>query len=96
MQERQVKLLCIGAEIAPASLQQLKHASVINDTRLILSPPNYSSLPDEAGTLGGFKMYAKNVASPANRLVIALAASFCAFTTINAAIAMLVLQGGAA
>jgi len=41
-------------------------------------------------------MYAKNVASPANRLAIALAASFCAFTTINAAIAMLVLQLGAA
>ena len=41
-------------------------------------------------------MYAKNVTSPANRLVVALAACFCAFTTINAAVAMLVIQGGAA
>ena len=41
-------------------------------------------------------MYAKNVSTPANRLAIALAACFCAFTTINAAVALLVLQGGAA
>jgi hypothetical protein len=42
------------------------------------------------------KMYAKDITSPANRLAIAIAAGFCAFATINSAIAMLALQVGAA